>query len=232
MEAQAAQFQVQLAHSFHDARDWVSTTLPGPVGGAVNNALYLVRRLVLPNGEDVGLFGTAECVAARDCSGKDLTGVQLHDQDLSGVDWTGAVLTHANFRNADFSPADGLSPSPPDWPGAWPTANANAVNEQPTDFIRGDLPVVPDLSGVNFCGADLRGANLSYLDLTYANFDQANLTGANLTAANLHSAVLVKADLTAANLYRAVLVNADLTGADLTNATCPNGQDYDSGGNC
>ena len=34
MEAQAAQFQVQLAHSFHDAREWVSTALPGPVGGA------------------------------------------------------------------------------------------------------------------------------------------------------------------------------------------------------
>jgi hypothetical protein len=37
--------QVQLAHSFHDAREWVSTALPGPVGGAVNDALFLVRRL-------------------------------------------------------------------------------------------------------------------------------------------------------------------------------------------
>jgi len=97
VESVVAQFQTQLAHSFHDAREWVHKSLPGPVGGAVNDALFLVRRLVMPTGADVGMFGTASCMASGDCSGKDLTGVQLDCQNLGGVDWSGANLSSLNL---------------------------------------------------------------------------------------------------------------------------------------
>jgi two-component system chemotaxis response regulator CheY len=185
LEAEAAEFQVQLAHSFHDARDWVSATLPGPVGGAVNDALYLVRRLVLPTGEHVGMHGTAECVAAKDCSGKDLTGAQHHDEDLKGVDFTGADLTHANFQNANFNPsATAAGPLPT----ASTTVTANAV-----------IQPGADLQNANLSGADLRGANMTGANLTNANLTGANLTNANLTGANLTNANLTGALLTGAN---------------------------------
>lgn len=108
--------QVQIAHSFHDARDWVSATLSGPVGGVANNGLFLVRRVVLPTGEHVGLHGTAECVAAENCSGKD--------------------LTHTNFRNANFSPsATAAGPLP----AASRTVTANAVNNANADLSGANL---------------------------------------------------------------------------------------------
>jgi len=199
--------QIQLAHSFHDARDWVSTNLPGPVGGVVNNALFLVRRLVLPTGEHVGMHGTAECVAAGDCSGKDLTGAQHHDEDLNGVDFTGADLTHANFRNAVFSPsATAVGPLP----AATGAVTANAV-----------IQTTGDLQNANLSGADLRGAILTGANLTGANLTNANLTGAiltntNLTGANLTGANLTGANLTGANLSGVIFINANVTGANFT----------------
>ena len=200
VEAQVAQFQIQLAHSFHDARDLVSTILPGPIGAVVNDALYVVRQLLLPAGEHVGMHGTAECVAAKDCSGKDLTGAQHHDEDLSGVDFTGADLTHANFRNANFSPsATAAGPVP----AATTTVTANAV-----------IQPGADLSGANLQGADLRGANMTGANLSGANLSNANLTGAIFTKANLTGAILTGANLSGANLTWASLVNANLSGTD------------------
>jgi hypothetical protein len=215
VDPRVAQFQVQVAHLFHDARELVSTILPGPVGGAVNDALYLVRRLVLPTGEHVGMFGTAECVAAKDCSGKDLTGAQLRGQNLNGVDWTGVNLTHANFRNADFSTA-ATAAGP--LPAASTTVTANAVNDANAN-----------LSGANLSGADLRDANMTNANLTNANLANANLTGANLTGANLINAILTGTNLTNVNLTGAKLTGA--TGATGTtglysinsNSTSPNG---------
>lgn len=192
VQARVEQFQVQLAHSFHDARDWVNTNLPGPVGGAVNDALYLVRRLVLPTGEHVGMFGTAECVAAKDCSGKDLTGVQLHDQDLGEVDWTGVNLTHANFRNADFNASAGPVPAA----SRTVTANADVFDDQGKPNFKPPR----DFSNANLTGADFRGANLNGANFTNANLANANLTGANLTGANLTGANLTNANLADAKL--------------------------------
>jgi hypothetical protein len=208
MEAQAAEFQVQLAHSFHDARDWVSATLPGPVGGAVNDALFLVRRLVLPTGEHVGMFGTAECVAAKDCSGKDLAGAQHHDEDLNGVDFTGANLTHANFRNAEFNTSAGPLPAASRklafrygyFPGMGPlNADNNGDNQVPPNFNIAKIP--PDFSNADLTGADFRGANLNG-----ANFTGATVTGANFTGANLDGA-----NLTWVNGVPSVPPNSDLT---------------------
>ena len=203
--------QVQIAHSFHDAREWVSATLPGPVGGAVNDVLFLVRRLVLPTGEHVGIHGTAECVAAKDCSGKNLTGAQHHDEDLQGVDFTGANLTHANFRNADFNTSAGPLPAASRklafrygyFPGMGPlNADNNGDNQVPPNFNIAKIP--PDFSNANLTGADFRGANLNGANLTGANLTGANLTGANLNGSNFTGANLTGANITGANLIGAV----------------------------
>jgi thioredoxin len=204
--------QVQIAHSFHDAREWVSAALPGPVGGAVNDALFLVRRLVLPTGEHVGIHGTAECVAAKDCSGKDLTGAQHHDEDLNGVDFTGANLTHANFRNANFNTlATAVGPLP----AASRTVTANAVIQPGADLSGADLSGA-DLRNANLTGTILTGTILTGAIFTGANLTNANLTGTDLTFKDLTGATLTGANLTGTTLYGANLTNANLTGVSLS----------------
>ncbi len=80
-----------------------------------------------------------------------------------------------------------------------------------------------DFTGVDFCGADLRGAPLFRVDLTGAAFIDADLSGATLydvalCYANLRGANLCRADSWHADLTGAILTGADLTGADLTGA--------------
>lgn len=163
--------------------------------------------MVLPTGEHVGMHGTAECVAAKDCSGKDLTGAQHHDQKLSGVNWTGANLTHANFRNANFTTSAGPLPA------ASRTVTANA------------LPVADD-AGV-FKHVTFTDANLTGADFRGANLNGANFTGADLRGANITGAILTNANFTGANLDSLMadrLIKMGLL--DMTRATNgePNGE--------
>lgn len=94
---------------------------------------------------------------------------------------------------------------------------------------RGPRRIMPNLSG-----ADLSGVNLRGFDLSHTNFWGARLRRADLTRANLYAAQMREADLTGArldraqikfavlsrvNLTRASLRQADLTGASLRRAT-------------
>ncbi|MEM6432670.1 MAG: pentapeptide repeat-containing protein [Cyanobacteria bacterium P01_D01_bin.115] len=80
-----------------------------------------------------------------------------------------------------------------------------------------------NLSGADFCGADLNGADfcgadLNRADLNCANLSDANLSGADLSGANLNGAELSGANLSGANLSGANLITANLNGADLNRA--------------
>jgi hypothetical protein len=72
-----------------------------------------------------------------------------------------------------------------------------------------------DLSGANFCKAQLKKANLRWVQLIGANLSGANLIGANLSGANLIGANLSGANLRWANLKEANLTAADLSSANL-----------------
>ena len=61
---------------------WLLSFPPNPVTDYLAGALWMVRHAV-PVGPSVGMGGTASCVALKDCSGQDLTGVNLHRQNLT-----------------------------------------------------------------------------------------------------------------------------------------------------
>jgi uncharacterized protein YjbI with pentapeptide repeats len=91
------------------------------------------------------------------------------------------------------------------------------------DWRADNASVVPDLSGAQLHGKNLRdanlsGANLSGADLTNANLNKAHLRGTRLHTADLHGANLIKADLAGADLDGANLSDADLAGASLHRA--------------
>jgi len=67
-----------------------------------------------------------------------------------------------------------------------------------------------DLSGFNFCNANLIGANLREATLAHANFHDANLGGAHLNDADLSNANFCRTDL-----YETDFSDANLTGANL-----------------
>ncbi len=80
-----------------------------------------------------------------------------------------------------------------------------------------------DLSGQNLKEKDLSGynlsrANLSRADLSDTFMHKANLEGAKLEKANLFRANLLEANLCGADLREANLIGADLSGADLRGA--------------
>jgi uncharacterized protein YjbI with pentapeptide repeats len=76
----------------------------------------------------------------------------------------------------------------------------------------------PDLSGVIFSSAYLRGADLSYADCSGVNFSHAYLDGANFIQANLEGAILSNAHCCNACFSEAILIDADFYRADLANA--------------
>jgi hypothetical protein len=76
----------------------------------------------------------------------------------------------------------------------------------------------PDLSSVNFRGADLGGVNFSDANLSDAKLRDVNLKEANLKKADLREADLSGADLTRAELGGAYLYRADLIGTRLIGA--------------
>ena len=199
---------------------WLSGLPGGPITEVLAGGLWLVRRTLFPVGSGVGLWGTAACVATKDCSGQDLTGADFRNQDLTAVRFTDANLTRAYFGGANLTRAD---------------------------FTGAGL-LQTELSNTNLTDANLSGADLKYQDLRGVTLDGANLTNANLigarlagrTAAGLATATLVGAnftgqrfdsgnlagttlkwagkDLTGVNLSGANMTGADLTRANLTGA--------------
>lgn len=85
------------------------------------------------------------------------------------------------------------------------------------NFSGADLTKL-DLHMVNFAGANLQGANLSDTNLLWANLSQTNMNGANLMNARLYEANLIATDLSEAHISRANLNGANLTGAHLLKA--------------
>jgi len=202
VESTVTSLQAQVSGDFNDLREWSNDALPAPYAEFVNGGLYLLRRLFLPTGKDVGLFGDAACVTSLDCSNKDLTGAQLDRQNLTGVTWTGASLRLANLSASDLSDAD-FSPA---------AQSGRSADLQGADFGSGKL------ANADFESANLANANLENAGLFNANLTNANLTNANLFTTGLNSANLTSANLTSANLFFASLISANLTNANLTNA--------------
>jgi uncharacterized protein YjbI with pentapeptide repeats len=90
------------------------------------------------------------------CSGDDLTGIDLHGFDLSYADFSGATLTNANLNGATLT-------------------NANLTGATLTNA---------NLNGATLTDANLTNANLTGADLR-TTIDGAQLTGANFTQAKL-----------------------------------------------
>jgi uncharacterized protein YjbI with pentapeptide repeats len=80
------------------------------------------------------------------------------------------------------------------------------------------LRIIPNLSGADLVGMDLRRANLYQVNLRGANLYGANLREANLAGADLIDANIRKANLSGANLSRATLGGANLIGGVLGEA--------------
>jgi uncharacterized protein YjbI with pentapeptide repeats len=83
--------------------------------------------------------------------------------------------------------------------------------------------ILPDLSGADLRGVDLReahliGKNLSRADLSVADLREVHLDWADLSGARLNGANLSGANLIKANLRGARLNGANLSGADLSHA--------------
>ncbi|OYN78225.1 pentapeptide repeat-containing protein [Mycolicibacterium sphagni] len=79
---------------------WLSTFPANPITDLLTGGLWPLRGTLFPVGCDVGLWGTAACVAAKDCSGKSLSGADLQREDLSGDSLTDANLSNANLTNS------------------------------------------------------------------------------------------------------------------------------------
>ncbi|NTW57021.1 MAG: pentapeptide repeat-containing protein [Chlorobiaceae bacterium] len=80
--------------------------------------------------------------------------------------------------------------------------------------------VVPDLSGADLKGRNLKGADLHNADLTGTDLSQSNLGNADLKHARMDHAKLSDSNLMKADLEGAELRDADLERAILDHATC------------
>ena len=116
------------------------------------------------------------------------------------------------------------APTTPTVDTSLPPCRAGCLRANGMDFIGTCLP---DCSGINVNGTDLRNANLSGVNLNQADLSFVDLAGANLSNANLKDAYLYSANLTGANLTGANMTGANLTDADLTGATMPDGSLHD-----
>lgn len=167
--------------------------LPGRIGDLLSGALWLVRRSLFPVGANVGTWGTAACVATKDCSGQDLSGADLSGQDLTGVAFVGTNLSKANLYQANLTGA--------------PLGQA---------ILTGAL-----LNSTTLSGAQMSGAVLSKASAVFATLDAADLTNAILTGAVFRYSTFIGADLTGADLTLAELSSADFSDANLTGAKLP-----------
>ncbi|MBU3749422.1 MAG: hypothetical protein FGM52_03050 [Mycobacterium sp.] len=212
---------------------WLSGLSANPFTDFVSGALWLVRRSLFPVGADVGLWGSAGCVATKDCSGRDLTGARLTDLVLADVNFTDTILEQADLSRSNAA-----------------TARMDGAN------LTGALLVRTVLTGAGLSGADLYGANLRSAILDRADFtgadlrvlnmpmdartgigasrslSGANLSGLNLTGVDFTGRDLAGVDFTGAILTNAilsdtVLTQADLRGADLAGARLDGVSDAD-----
>lgn len=216
---------------------WLATLPASPLTTGLSDAVWLVRTTLTPVGVHAGRWGSASCVATKDCSGQDLSGANLVFRNLSNVDFTGAVLTRADLSAADLRQANlhganltGASIANANLNGATLTgANLTGVQGLFTATLTG-----ADLSGLNFSamylgGKNFTGTNFTGAKLTATNFRGANLTGADLSGADLTGASLNGAalrgarGLATATLTGTDFVRADLSGVDLSGAKLSNG---------
>ena len=212
---------------------WLRGFPANPITDFLSGALWLVRRSLFPTGNGVGLGGVPEgldgsdCVAAKDCSGLDLTGADFTRRDLTGVKFIGTTLEDAILAGADMTGAKFIDA---DLSGARFGLKAKLANADLTGA---------KLYGAELYGADLSGATLTRATLTRvefnlpvrggpggwpANLSGAKLDGATLNGATLESVNLTGADLSGAHLEEAVLASADLTGAKLIGAKLMNAE--------
>lgn len=187
----------------------------GPLAELFAGGLWLVRRTLDPVGADVGRWGSAACVATKDCAGKDLAGADLRGADLSRVDFSNANLLRANLQSANLSEAT-LS-----------YAHATAL------FTNANLALAR-ADHIDLTDAVMRGVTITNSDLYHADLDGALLAGAKITLTDLELSFLGNADLTGAKLDRVNLRGAYLTGANLrgvqwTDVTCPDGSNTNTG---
>lgn len=227
-----------------DTTGRVVSGLPGNVlTDFTSGALWLVRRSLFPVGSDVGRWGSAACVATKDCTGQDLSGADLKGQDLSEVDFTranlasailegtnltdaklvSAALTGTDFRKADLRGADLSGVSDADLISArWSEAILRGQNFSGRRLSYG-------IRRIGFIGADLTDASLSGTYLVGAYFSRADLTRTDISNSSLQGATFAEAVMVDANLtgvvastnrgyQQTIFDKADLTGADLTGA--------------
>ncbi len=156
--------------------NWLSTLPANPVTDLLSGGLWLLRRAISPVGAGVGLWGSAGCVATKDCTGQDLDGADLHGQDLAAVNFAGASLRRADLGDARLTVAN-LSDA--DLGGAT-LARAS---------LSGATLLAADLTGASLAGASLPNADLGGVNLTDADLSWANLIGANIAGATLTGAI-------------------------------------------
>lgn len=184
--------QTATALAFNSLREGTNALLPPNVATVINDTLFLVRRLLLPTGKDVGLFGDAPCFDTGDCSGKDLTSAQF-DTITQDILIANAVLKLSNIRGLFL---DGLdSGSSLDLSGA-------------------------DLGGSTVTDMDLAGANLSFVNMLNAYVFGTDLSNANLSNAYLFGASIFSAgadnNVTGARFSNTVCPNGTITSTGCT----------------
>ncbi len=216
---------------------WLLNFPPSRVTDFLAGALWTARRTLFPVGPSVGMGGTASCVVVKDCSGQDLTGVDLAGQELFEVNFSHAILTEANLAGAAF--AD-VNFSHAILTGAnLASAMLVEANLEGANLERANLEWA-DLHLVNLVGANLHRANLSYAQVHEADMTNADLSKADLSYARISRTVLVNANLSMVRIWRTVFTLSNLLGANLqytanwettwSRSTCPDGSVVGTGG--
>lgn len=148
-----------------------------PISEVLTGGLWLMRRALVPVGADVGLWGSAACVATKNCEDKDLTGVDLRGADLSGVSLTNATMARANLSRANLTSV---------LAGRADLTGARMVGVTATD--------------TDFAQSILSGAVLTRAKLTLTDMELSLLGGAQLRAAQLDRVNLLGVDLAGVGL--------------------------------
>jgi len=194
-----------------------------------------------------------------DLSGIDFTGANLTGANLTNSILCGAILDNSNLTGATLSGVkSGSIQGNPSLPTQWkivkgylvgPGASIAFANFDNADLSGANLSKV-DFSGQNpetgftasFVGANLTGAILTDTNFEGVNLSLANFSGADLTNSNLRGSSVMLANFTGAILTGAITAGPNsweaIDGTVTTDfiwtaeTICPNGQRFDSGGDC
>ena len=225
----AARFSIE--HLMDTVGTWLSILPSNPTTDFLSGSLWLARRALFPVGSGVGLWGSAACVATKDCSGKDLTGADFEKADLSGVNFQSSTLKNVNFRESNLTNAKFAQ-------AVLVGANLEFANFTKA-ILTGAILGRTNWLFTNMTGADLRDVWMVDFSFDYVNFSDANLSGAKLFNSTFQHGQLIRANLTDADMSNAKVIRTDLTGADLRGANlagivwalarCPNGTQSDKG---